>query len=368
MNPPNKLKSLLITLLFVGMIGGFFVTSRLLRPPEISESERRPLEKMPEAAVTAILNGEYMLGFDKYAADSFPFRESFRTLKAYSVFNLFCMSDKNGLYIEDAGAGKFEKIDKDSMGQTAEKIKKLAESMDSVNVYYAVIPDKSIYAGGGYPGFNKQDANAILSRSLGDFTCIDLAAVLSLDMFYKTDVHWDQVRIAAVAKALTDAMGAPMSADFKENTVGEFKGIYPGQLALPMESDTMSYYTSDVLDNAEVRILDERTFEFVQGTLYDHAAFAGQDPYDFFLNGAQPLIEIVNRAAENKKTLYIFRDSFTSSLAPLLVPSYAKVTLIDLRYLDARLLSEFVEMEEDADVLFLYSSQILNNSSVLLIN
>jgi hypothetical protein len=77
-----------------------------------------------------------------------------------------------------------------------------------------------------------------------------------------------------------------------------------------------------------------------------------------------------NRAfsSENPpRTLYIFRDSFTSSLAPLLAASdaYGKIVLIDLRYIDSRVLDQFVTFEDGSDALFLYSAQILNNSTVL---
>jgi hypothetical protein len=39
--------------------------------------------------------------------------------------------------------------------------------------------------------------------------------------------------------------------------------------------------------------------------------------------------------------------------------------LIDLRYIDIRLLEQYLTFDGGADVLFLYSSQILNNSSIL---
>jgi hypothetical protein len=89
------------------------------------------------------------------------------------------------------------------------------------------------------------------------------------------------------------------------------------------------------------------------------------DPYDLFLRGPQPLIILENQASVQERELYLFRDSFGSSLAPLLMNAYSKITLIDLRYIHAGLLEEFIEFTPGADVLFLYSSQIFNNPSVL---
>ncbi|MBQ7871482.1 MAG: hypothetical protein IJ357_05025, partial [Oscillospiraceae bacterium] len=62
--------------------------------------------------------------------------------------------------------------------------------------------------------------------------------------------------------------------------------------------------------------------------------------------------------------LILFRDSFGSSLAPLLLDSYGKITLVDLRYVSSALLDGLVDFT-DADVLFLYSTTLLNSGSIL---
>ena len=57
----------------------------------------------------------------------------------------------------------------------------------------------------------------------------------------------------------------------------------------------------------------------------------------------------------------IFRDSFGSSLAPLLIESYDKITLVDIRYIQSGMLGNFIDFDSQ-DVLFIYSSGLLNNS------
>ena len=61
--------------------------------------------------------------------------------------------------------------------------------------------------------------------------------------------------------------------------------------------------------------------------------FNNDDPYDLFLSGPEMLIEIENDKAITDKELIIFRDSFGSSLSPLLVSAYKKVIIVDLRYI-----------------------------------
>ena len=57
----------------------------------------------------------------------------------------------------------------------------------------------------------------------------------------------------------------------------------------------------------------------------------------------------------------MFRDSFGSSIAPLFMENYNKITLIDLRYISSDILNNYIKFENQ-DVLFLYSVVILNQN------
>ena len=88
------------------------------------------------------------------------------------------------------------------------------------------------------------------------------------------------------------------------------------------------------------------------------------DPYEVYLSGADALITIENSLAKGKGQLVIFRDSFGSSITPLLISEYEKITLADTRYIAPSQIANFIDFE-GADVLFLYSTSIINNSSML---
>lgn len=81
---------------------------------------------------------------------------------------------------------------------------------------------------------------------------------------------------------------------------------------------------------------------------------AGNDPYELFLSGSISLLSIENPNAETDRELIVFRDSFGSSLAPLLAEGYAKITLADIRYLPSSQMGKLLDFT-DTDVLFLYS-------------
>ena len=89
------------------------------------------------------------------------------------------------------------------------------------------------------------------------------------------------------------------------------------------------------------------------------------DAYDVYLDGPESMITIENPNATSKKHLILIRDSFGSSLAPLLVDSYAKITVLDLRYLKFTMFPAVGIDFTQADVLFLFSTSTLNNAKTL---
>ena len=76
------------------------------------------------------------------------------------------------------------------------------------------------------------------------------------------------------------------------------------------------------------------------------------------------LISIENPNAKTDRELVMFRDSFGSSIAPLLAEDYAKITLVDIRYLPVERIGNYINFK-DQDVLFLYSTSVLNHSETL---
>ena len=80
-----------------------------------------------------------------------------------------------------------------------------------------------------------------------------------------------------------------------------------------------------------------------------------------YLGGSTPLVKIYNNDTDNDRELIIFRDSFGSSLAPLLVSSYKSITLVDTRYISPKILDNYIVFD-NKDVLFIYNTSIINNS------
>ena len=352
----KKLPNLLITLLFSLALGAGLLGLAFVPSPEVLQSERRKPAAPP--VFSDQRDGRWMQKFESYLADKFPLREQLRTLRAFTALYLFRQTDKDGLYLENGHAGKFEALNEKEARRAAALIAGLAADYPQQRLYYAVIPDKSIYAKRSFPGYDPARLREITAPLLTGLTEIDLVPGLSLNSYYRTDLHWDQAKLRPLIEALGGAMGFTPRWEYVPRDLGPFHGVYAGQMALPMRSDEMTVL--DGTGEISAQYFDTKAGGFAPGPVYHSDKVTGRGPYDVFLNGAQALITLDNPDASGERELYLFRDSFGSSIAPLLTPYYSRVTLIDLRYINARVLPEYVEFAPGADVLFLCGWQAFN--------
>lgn len=331
---------------------------------EISEAERRKLEAFPALSTDTVLSGRFMSKFESYAQDQFPLRDRFRQMKALFSYDVLHKGDNNGIYLADGVAAKLEyPLNERSVQGAVEKFTKLREQylMDSEKIVFSIVPDKGYYLAeaNGYPAM---DYEALFDafRNLEWAAYVDITDCLNADSYYRTDTHWRQEALIPAARRLGNALGVKLPENYRlEYLERPFYGVYYGQAALPMEPEQIGILTSDVLEQCTVTNAENDRVTQV----YDLDKLESRDLYDVFLSGAVSVLEVENPAGEGRELL-IFRDSFGSSLAPLLVPGYSKVTLIDIRYVPTAYLDRFVDFHGQ-DVLFLYSPLVLNNSAML---
>lgn len=344
---------------------GLFLTSggilMVTGQTQVSETERRQLAQWPQLTWQSLGSGRWMQDAEQAAADQFPLRDLFRQGKAQFVYHGLLQAENNGIYLRDGSAAKLDyPLNEASVAHMARVILDIQEAYlknTQVHCYYSVIPDKNAYLAGWYPTMDYHRLAQQLEALL-PMTYVDLFPCLTGDSYYRTDPHWRQDALESVALALTSAMGVPLSWDFTIQDAGSFSGAYTGQSGIPLEPDRLLYLTSSALTRCTARDLNGEI------SIYDREKAQGRDPYDFFLSGASPIQILENPEALSDRELVIFRDSFGSSLAPLLTGSYRKITLIDLRYISSDLLESYVHFQEQ-DVLFLYSTLIWNQSGTI---
>ena len=324
---------------------------------DYSESERRVLAKLPEVTAEYVLSGKFATEFEDYAVDAFPMRDAWRRVKAYVRTGLFAQKDNNGIYTADGHIAKLEYPMNTQMLEHALGIfaKVHDKYLKDNKVYFAVVPDKNRYLAqkNGYPSLDYDKFTAYVKQGTDYAEYIEIADLLSAEDYYSTDTHWKQEALPDVAERIAEAMGTKLSKDYKTEKLDlPFEGVYVGQSALVCQPDTISYLTNQVIEQVTVEGAK---------AVYDMDKAKGKDAYEMFLSGNQPIITMRDAENTSGKRLIVFRDSFGSSIAPLLMSGYSEIVLVDLRYVSSDMLGLYVDFL-DADVLFLYSTLMLNNS------
>ena len=365
----KRISSIITALSFLAVTVFFAVFGIVSPDKEISYSERRKLAALPEFSAKKLFGesweGKYFEELEEYFLDQFPVRDAFRTLGVSVRKYGYLQRDIGGIYTVNDRIFKMEYVlDEKAVERAADVYLKVIEkyfSGNGANVYYTVVPDKNYYSAkeNGRLSLDYEKMFSIMQNKLSGYDFIDIRSTLSADDYYRTDLHWEQQKITDTAEALLTAMGAPADIreeDFTEKFFEGFKGAYYGQAALPLEPDRLVYLTSETLENCKV-------YDFEKGgyvPLYAEEKLGSVDSYDVYLHGARALMTIENPGAASDKTLVVFRDSFGSSLAPLLAGSYAKIILADIRYVNSAALGRFIEFPENCDVLFMYNTGTLN--------
>ena len=336
-----------------------------VRPADaISESERRPLNQFPELNAQTIFNGSFMEKFEDYTLDQFPLRDAFRTLKANIQLKLFGQKDNNNIYVADGYAAQLEyPYDAASIDRALSRFQYVYDNyLQDCNVFLTVVPDKGYYLAeeNGYPAMDYEAMFSDLQTGMPWAQFIDLTDSLNLDSYYRTDTHWRQEAILPAAEKIAEALGVTVGEFTEKNIETPFYGVYCGQSALNLKPDEIRVMEADWM--ADCKVYDAESGSW--GDIYDLPKLEGQDPYEVYLSGSRSLLTIENPNAATDRELIIFRDSFGSSVAPLLIRDYARVTLVDIRYMSPTILGNFVEFGGQ-DVLFLYSTLVLNNSETI---
>lgn len=327
-----------------------------------SDAERRPLAQMPVISAQRVLNGKFMTEFEKYTLDQFPLRDSFRSIKSRFHLDVLGQKDNSGIYIAQGYGVKQEyPLNEKSLAHAMERFQYLHDRyLQNCRIFAAVVPDKGYYLAepSGHLSMDYEALFAGVKAAMPWAEHIDLTDVLSADSYYRTDTHWRQEALLPAAEKIARIMDLTIPAFTPKAQARPFYGVYYGQAALPMEPDTLVTMENDIL--SACRVYDYETGQL--GSVYEEGKFSGKDMYEGYLSGPKSLLTVENSNAPTDRELIVFRDSFGSSLIPLLLSSYSKVTLVDIRYIQSGLLDRYLTFGTQ-DVLFLYSTLVLNNSA-----
>lgn len=337
------MKKLLI-IIFVSFISLFGFIS-LFNKEEISIYERRKLKAFPKIKD----NNNFFDDLDKYLSDHFIIRQDFREVKGFVNYNLFNISINNKVTIKDDYLFELTETNYKSLDNIVNKVNTIVEKFNINDYEFIAIPLKNHYAGLDNVS---EEIDEYLGVRMDNYH--SLKDLLSLSDYYHTDIHLKQDKIGSVVSKILELCDVEeKDIEYSFNTYDKFYGSLYAKMAISMRPDTITYLTNDLLNSIKVYSVEDKDLLDV----YNVSELESLDPYSIYLNGPKAYLKIVNKNVEDRK-LIIFRDSYTSSIAPLLVPYFSEIELIDLRYYG----SDLLNIDGNSKVLFIYGSEVLNNS------
>ena len=362
----SKTKGILTVIVMAVIFYGYAILCYVKPADDMSATERRPLAQMPQVTFESVYNGEFSDSFEEYAMDQAPFRNELRSAKVMYQSIVMRRLDNNDMYLSNGYISKIDyPFNEASVEYATGKFRYIYDNYladEKTSIYMSIIPDKNYFNEKlFYPSYDYNELVVKMCEGMEYAEYIDIMSYLEMDDYYQTDTHFRQEKIVDVSEHLAKEMNATVDNAYDEILVtDDFKGVYYRQFGMPMKGENMYVLWNTTLE--DMHVYDWENSKEI--SLYTMSALDGEDPYELYLHGSLSLITIENPKATTEKELVVFRDSFGSSIAPLLATGYKKITLVDIRYLPANMVGNFVDFESQ-DVLFLYSASLLNNSQTL---
>lgn len=354
----NKVKDIVLTIIFITFLFAFMIVNIVKKDDDISYSERRKLQKMPKITYDSVINGTYFNTLDKYTTDQFILRDNFRKIKI--DIDLLTKNNYNKLYLyKDYIIEETYPLNKESILNVTNKINNIKRTYlnDTNNVYYSIVPDKNYFANGDNLKLDYNELKNIMNSNL-DIKYIDIFNELSLEDYYKTDTHWKEEKLSKVVNKLSKEMNFNINNNYNFKRISDFNGTYSSRIVRKDIKDEI--YILDNVNDMNVYNYETNGYE----KIYDLTKLNFFDKYNVYLSGSVSLLKIESMNTSSNKELIVFRDSYGSSLIPLMVDGYKSITVVDTRYISSSMLSNYIDFN-NKDILFLYSTLLINDSFTL---
>ncbi len=276
---------------------------------------------------------------------------------------------KDEYYVkENAIYEKFENINENAINTNINKINEISDKyLKDMNIYFTLIPNKEYYLDEQNKQQFNQIENIVTSKVNNNIKYFTIKETLELDDYYRTDMHWKQESLRSTIKKIQQELNINVentNNKYEEKSLGDFYGQYYKEINdNNIKPDELKYLSNKVLENCTVYNLENKKEEKIYNL---DKVNETKNKYDLFLSGATSISIIKNKEINNNKKLILFRDSFGSSIAPILIENYEEIILIDIRYVNYTILENYINFEEykNADVLFLYNTRVINKSGI----
>ena len=325
-----------ITLLAVG---GALVL--ILPQHDFSENENRVLEEVQAPSVESYFSGDFQERFETAVSDQFPLRDMWTGFST-GIRRLMGLRDAGGVYIGKDDYYFEKKLNKDvPVSQYNKNIGILKKYIgEHPETHVMLVPSPSAILADNLPAFAPlydMDAMYATAKSALGPAFVDTRDALkkgaaSTQVYYRTDHHWTTKGAYAAYLAYSKQTELPDGFVTANNAFSsvtdEFLGTtYSKALEWNAVPDTIEQMDGVLPANIKVTINGN-----TPGSVYVPDKLMTKDKYAYFFGGNYADVTIENPDSENDRELVVFKDSFANCFVPMLIRSYRKITMIDLRY------------------------------------
>ena len=369
-------KKIMIGLFALFMLTMPVLTLVFLSPEEkpFSENENRYLEEFPKLSLKTYLDESFMEKFDKWLSDRFIWREDWIRVKN-KTDNITGKTEINGVFIEDGMMMQvWDGYDEAVLEKNIKAINKFVTGHPDIPAYFMLVPNaQEIYPDKLPPFAEVGDQKEFIDMFYGSLEgfagTVDTYTVLEQNkdsyIYYRTDHHWTSYGAYLGYSAAGAQLGySPIDvSNFTvEHASYDFRGtLFSKTLDKEVATDIIDYYFLTE-NEPDVNVSVYKDYDVTSGrvfyTEYDSMYFREfldvKDKYSSFLGQNSPIVTVETANAKSDKSILIIKDSYAHSLVPFLTKEYSKVTMIDLRYINADF-QMFVSLEDYDQILFLYN-------------
>lgn len=352
------------SIIFVLFLIVFSLAFLLVPAQETSTTENRPLQQKPKVTLSSVLEGNYQEDMSSYLSDQFLLRSSLVKIHT-NLEHQLGKSEINGVYIGEDDELFQESVvpDKDMIKQKLDTINAFVQNQKDIRISMILAPNKATILEdklpSNIPGQNQQRTMESFHDGLDkSIQYVNVTSALSKHkkegLYYRSDHHWTN-RGAYVAFNTWKQVVLPDEALFTYETYC-VNGSFYGTLANTSgyfrgKGDCVEIVTSKEDPKYVVKYAQNQTSTT---TIFDAQKANSTNPYEVFLSGNQPLIDI-STTVENQRHLLLIKDSYANSFLSYLLPYYNQITIVDPRYYYEDL-SQLIKDRSISDILFLYNA------------
>lgn len=364
-------KSKLMIILFGIVILFLPIITTFMPKKEFSQNENRILAANPNISISNYVDKSFMNDFELYISDHFFARERWIIIKN-NIDIMMGKTEINGVITIDNHQmlEAWKSFDSIQINKNINWINQFADSHKNINVHIMLAPTaQGIFYDklpGRYGLINQKEFIKDCYSKLNPIDSIEVYNTLFKNRdkytYYRTDHHWTTfgAYLAYVEFCVDMGLTPYEVSDFvKEQASDNFRGtLYSKTLDTSIEPDVINYYK---LKEAEPEVILNSKGEKPHIGLYYTEYLKEKDKYSSFIGSNTGLINLVSNI-NNNESLLVIKDSYAHSLLPFIAKHYQRITVLDLRYTNRKMLEE-IDLNQFTNTIFIYNTMTFTQNN-----